>query len=138
VTPPPETSLPDGPGRRSSPPPLTVAASLTAVEALVFGGLAVAELAAFDQARAVMGATTALFFLVYAAGLGACAWALWRLRSWARAPVVVAQLIQVFVAASFWGGGTTWVAVVLAAVAVVVLVGLLHPRSLAALSAPED
>ncbi len=58
---------------------------------------------------------------------------MWRLRSWARAPVVLAQLIQLLVGFGFWGGGTTLVAVVLVGVAVAVLVAVLHPRSIAAL-----
>jgi hypothetical protein len=41
---------------------------------------------------------------------------------------------------SFRGGSTTWVAIVLAVVAVVVLVGLLHPASIDALTEadPQD
>jgi hypothetical protein len=113
---------------------LTVAASLVAVEALVFVVLAVAELAAFESEKAAMGATTALFFLAYGAGLGFCAWAVVRLKSWARAPIVVAQLLQLLVAWSFFGGETTWVAVALAVVAVITLAGIFHPDSLDALS----
>jgi hypothetical protein len=126
----PEEALPT-PGR---PAPLTVAASLTVVEAVVFEILAIAELAHFEFSKAVMGATTALFFLGYGAGLAFCAWAVWRLRSWGRAPVVVAQLIQLLVAWSFRGGETTWVAVALAVVAVVVLAGIFHPDSIEALA----
>ena len=116
------------------PAPLAVAASLTVVEAAVFAILAIAELAHFESSKAVMGGTTALFFLGYGAGLALCAWALWRLRSWGRAPAVVAQLIQLLVAWSFLGGETTWVAVALAVVAVVVLAGIFHPDSLEALA----
>jgi hypothetical protein len=129
------TSTPDDTVPPARPPaPLNVAASLVAVEALIFVILGVAELAAFETAKAVMGATTALFFLVYGAALGFCAWAVSRLKSWARAPIVVAQLIQLLVAWSFYGGETTWIAVGLAVVAVVVLAGIFHPDSLDALA----
>ncbi len=120
---------------RTAPAPLAAAASLVAVEGLVFVLLAVAEIAAFEGEKAVMGASTTLFFMAYGAGLAVVAWAVWRLRSWGRAPVVVAQLIQLLVASSFWGGQTTWVAVGLAAVALLVLAGILHPQSTRALAA---
>lgn len=80
-----------------------------------------------------MGITTSVFFLAYGVGLAYCAWAVTRLRSWARAPIVVAQLIQLLGAWSFLGGSTTTIAVVLALVAVLVLVGVFHPASLDAL-----
>jgi hypothetical protein len=129
------TSTPDDTVPPARPPaPLNVAASLVAVEAVIFVILGVAELAAFESAKAVMGATTALFFLAYGAGLGFCAWGISRLRSWARAPIVVAQLIQLFVAWSFYGGETTLVAIGLAVVAGIVLAGIFHPASLDALA----
>jgi hypothetical protein len=129
------TASPEEPLQKPRPPaPLTVAVSLTVVEAAVFVLLGVAELAAFETSKAVMGATTALFFLAYGAGLALCAWAVWRLRSWGRAPIVVAQVIQVLVAWSFWGGQTTWVAVALAAVAVLVLAGIFHPDAIEVLA----
>ena len=112
------------------PAPLTVAASLVAVEALIFLVLAIAEIAAFEADKAALGATTTIFFLAYGAGLAVCAWGLAQLRSWARAPIVVAQLIQLLVAWSFWGGATTWVAVGLAVVAAIVLAGIFHPQSI--------
>ena len=111
-----------------------VAASLVAVEAILLVLQGVIELVSMSAARAVMGVTTAVFFLAYGAGLGVCAWALTRLRSWARAPVVVAQLIQLLVAWSFWGGSTRYVTVALVVVAVVVLLGAFHPASARALS----
>ncbi|MCO5310957.1 MAG: hypothetical protein M9891_17025, partial [Austwickia sp.] len=57
--------------------------------------------------------------------------------SWARSPVVFAQLVQLGLAWNFWGGSTGWVAGLLAAVAVVVLVAVMMPASTAAL-APDD
>ena len=67
--------------------------------------------------------------------LVACGVGLWRLRSWARSPVIVVQLIVLLTAWGFVGGETTPVAVVLAAVSVATLVCLLHPRSIRALDA---
>lgn len=124
----------DSPSQAGPPAPLTVAASLVGVEALVFVILAVAEIASFEVAKAAMGATTTVFFLLYGVGLAACAWAVWRLHSWGRAPIVVAQVLQLLVAWSFWGGSTTWVAVALALVAVIVLAGIFHPDSIDALA----
>lgn len=79
-----------------------------------------------------MVVTTALFFLVYGGALGWFAWMLLRLRSWTRAPVVLAQLIWLGVAWNFRGGTTTVVSAVLVVVAVVVLAGIFHPHSLRA------
>jgi hypothetical protein len=123
-------------GRSSAavvPAPLAVSASLAGVEAALLSLFGLAELFSLTGERVTMGLTTTLFFLVYGAGLAWCAWRLTRLDSWARAPVVLAQLIQLGVAWSFRGGDTTPAAVGLALVAVVVLVGVFHPRSLAAL-----
>jgi hypothetical protein len=138
------TSTPDQPepapprqprgGWADLPRPLAVAALLALVEALTFGILAVVEVVASSSATAVMGATTALFFTVYGLALAACGLALLRLKSWARAPVVVAQLIQLLVGWDFRGGDTTWVTWVLALVAGAVLVGIFHPRSIEALA----
>jgi peptidoglycan/LPS O-acetylase OafA/YrhL len=131
----PVTLTPDESAHPARPPaPLIVAVSLAAVEAVVFGILAVAELFALQSDKALMGTTTALFFLIYGAALAFCAWSLRRLRSWARAPIVLAQLLQLLVAWGFRGGETTWVAVALAVVAAVVLVGVFHPQSLEALA----
>ena len=114
--------------------PLTVAASLVAVEGAVLVLLAVAELVSLSAVRLTMGLTTAIFFVVYGAGLLLCALMLHRRVSWARSPAVLAQLIQLGLAWSFRGEPTTLVAVGLAVVAVVVLAGIFHPASLQALS----
>lgn len=125
---------PSAGARRSVPAPLVVATSLAGVEAAMLVLYGVVELAAVEGDKAVMGVSTALFFLVYGAGLAFCAWRTHRLESWARSPVVMAQLIQLGVAWSFWGGASTPAAVALGLVALVVLVGIFHPASLAALS----
>jgi hypothetical protein len=127
------TSLAAGPGAR--PVLLVVAAVLTALEGLVLLVYAVLELASVNADRASVAVTTAVFFAVVGGALLVCASGLARVRSWARSPVVVVELITLLTAWSFVGGETTWVAVALAAVSITVLVCLLHPRSTAALAA---
>ena len=117
----------------TTPPPLQVAAGLVALEAFALVLQGVSLLPALEGERLAMGLTSSLFFVSYGAGLGWCAWQLHRRRSWARAPVVLAQLVQLGVASSFWGGSTVYVAVALGLVALVVLAGVLHPQSLRAL-----
>ena len=116
------------------PAPLVVAVSLAALEGAILVLYAFVEIAALESEKAVMGVSTAIFFLVYGAGLVYFAWATYRRQSWARSPVVMAQLIQLGVAWSFWGGSSTAAAVSLGGVALVVLAGIFHPASLAALS----
>ena len=122
----------------SNPAPLVVAASLVAVEGLLLLGYAVLELASLSADRVAVALTTSAFFAVYGALLLLAAWAVTHGHSWARSPIVLAQLIQLGVAWSFRGGDTTLVAVALAVVAVVVLVGLLTPASVDALADPAD
>lgn len=116
-----------------NPAPLVVAASLAAIQGGILLVFSVLELAHVSGDRLTMGVTTAVFFAIYGAALCGCAWAVTRGRVWARSPLVLAQLIQLGLAWSFRGGETTWVAVSLAVVAIVVLLGLLHPASLEAL-----
>lgn len=111
------------------PPPLVVAASVTAVEAVVMAGLGLLELGNLRAVRLTMGVTTTAFFLAAAAGLGWCAWSLWRARRWARGPVVMAQLIVLGLAWNLWADPTRVLSAVLAVVGVVVIAGLVHPAS---------
>jgi hypothetical protein len=123
--------------RHTSPPAtLLLAVGLVALQAVTLIGLAVLELAHLTVGRLTMGVTTALFFLLYGAALLLCGYGLLRLASWARSPVVLAQLIQLGLAWSW--RGTPAVAVTLAVLAVATLGGLLAPASLAALEPPED
>lgn len=115
------------------PPPLVVAASLVALEAFVLAALGVLELANLRAIRLTMGLTTSAFFLLAAAGLAWCAWSLWKVRRWARGPVVMAQLIQLGLAWNFRDAPTTLIAIGLAAAALVVVAGLLHPATTAVL-----
>jgi hypothetical protein len=120
-----------------APGPLLAAAALVGVEAVVLAGYGLVQLTALTASRATMGVTTTVFFVGYGVALGVFAWALRRPVSWARAPVVLAQLIQLGVAWSFRGGSTTVVAVPTAVLALLVLAGIFHPASLAALADDE-
>jgi len=118
---------------QDNPAPLVVAASLVAVEGGLMLMFALMEMGSLASERLTMGVTTAVFFAVYGIGLLVCTWQVTRGNAWARSPIVLAQLIQLGVAWSFRGGETTWVAICLAVVAVIVLAGLLHPQSIDAL-----
>ena len=122
------------------PPPLLVASALVVVEGFLLLGYGVLEAAHLDTARAAMGATTAAFFALLGGLLVAGGWLVVHGRAWPRSPIVVAQVMFLGLAWSFRGGGTTWVAILLAVVAVIVLVGLLHPASIDALTEadPQD
>ncbi|CAM3846359.1 hypothetical protein [Nocardioides zeicaulis] len=111
------------------PPPLVVAASLALVEALVMAGLGLLELANLRSVRLTMGVTTTAFFLAAGAGLAWCAWSLWRLRRWARGPVVMAQLIVLGLAWNLWADGPRLLSALLAVVGLVTVAGLVHPAS---------
>ncbi len=119
---------------------LRVAGALCLLEAAALAGMGVVELASLVAGRLVLGVTTAVFLFAYAAGLAAAGLSIARVRSWARAPVVLSQLIALGLAWSFTGGGTTWVAVLLAVPAVVVVVLVVRPASTSALygSDPGD
>jgi hypothetical protein len=119
---------------QDNPPPLVVAASLTAVEGMFVVLFGLAELRSLPSERLSSGLAVSAFFVGFGAGLIFCAWQLNRARPWSRGPVLLAQLIQLGVAWSFWGGSTTWVAISLGVVALIVLAGVLHPQSIDALN----
>jgi hypothetical protein len=125
-----------GPGRPSAgveaPRPLLVGAAVVALEGVALAVYGIVQVPAITSDRATMVVTNTIFFLVYGAALVVFGWLLSRLRSWARAPVVLAQLIQLGVAWSFRGGGTGAVSALLTVLAVVVLVAVFHPASLRA------
>jgi hypothetical protein len=128
---------PPSPDRHRVPTPLVVACALVALEAVALVVFGVVELGSLEGGKLTMGLTTSLFFAVYGAGLAVFAWLLYRLQSWTRAPVVLAQLIQLGVAWSFRSGGTAVVSVLLTVAAVAVLVGVFHPASLRAVEAAD-
>ncbi|CAN5481632.1 hypothetical protein BH10ACT10_BH10ACT10_08370 [soil metagenome] len=136
MTTPAQPPLP-APDQGPVPASLQVACSLVAVEAVSLVIFGLVELRSIESSKLTMGITTSLFFAVYGVGLAVFAWLLHRRQSWTRAPVVLAQLIQLGVAWSFRSGGTVFVAALLAVSAIVALAGIFHPASLRAL-AEED
>lgn len=116
------------PTRALAPAPLKAAASLAALQGLVLIGLGLLELAAWDSDRVVMNLTTTVSFLGFGAAMLWCTFNLLRGRSWARSPIVFAQLIQLGLAWSF--REALLVAIMLLVTAVVTLAGVLHPDSL--------
>jgi len=128
----PSTSRPATSGG-DNPAPLTTAASLVAVEGMLVVLLAGAQLVSLTSGRLTMGLTTAAFLAAYGVGLVWAAWAVTRRETWARGPILLAQLIQLGVAWNYWGSDTALLCIGAAVVALVVLAGMLHPASLDAL-----
>lgn len=117
--------------RQRPPLPLLVAAAVVFVEALGFAVYGVVELLHIDSKRPEVGVTAGIFFVLYAVFLIFFGWRLVLLESWARAPLVMGQLIQVAVALSY--GGVTPLALAFATTALVVLVGIFHPATIGAI-----
>jgi hypothetical protein len=118
--------------------PLTivVAAVLLALEALIALGYAALEIGQIRMSRAVVGVGVTILMACFGVFLLLVARGVFRGKRWSRGPAVATQLILLPLALSFAGGGTTWISVVLAVLAVAVLVGVLHPRSTAVFVAP--
>lgn len=114
-----------------------MATSVAAVEAVVLVLLGLVEIVTAHGERLALGVTTTMFFFLYGGFLAYAAWRLYRLQSWARAPIVLAQLIQMLVGASFWD---RFPAVTVAAVllGLLTLAGVFHPASLTALEGEES
>jgi hypothetical protein len=115
------------------PRPLKLAAAVVAAEGLVVAVLGIAEAFTMQSDRLDRGITTTVFLLLYGAGLVLVARGLYRTSTWSRGPAVVAQLLQLGIAWSFWGDSTTAVSVVLAVAAIAVLVSVFQKVSMEAL-----
>jgi hypothetical protein len=121
-------------GRR--PLTIVVAAALLAVEALSASAYAAVEVGQVRMSRAVVGVGVSILMACFGLMLLIVARGVFLGRRWSRGPAVATQLILLPIAWSFKGGGTTWVSVVLAVLAIAVLVGVLHPRSTAVFVQP--
>jgi hypothetical protein len=124
--------------RPAFPFALRLGAGLVAVEAGALVALAILELSSLDYDRLALGLTTTAFFVLYAVGLGACAYGLWHGKRWSRSPVVLTQLIGLGVAWSSSGGSTWWVTAVLGSLTIATLVCVFLPASTAALTSPPQ
>ncbi|WP_425308774.1 hypothetical protein AADG42_08440 [Ammonicoccus fulvus] len=124
---------PETPRPRTVPTPVRVAAALLAVIALTSAVLGILEAFNVRSNRMVMGVGATILLLAYAAALAVVIRGLLRLRGWSRGPAVATQVVQLPVAYSFLGGGTTWIGVLLAAISLTVIVCLVLPSSTRAL-----
>jgi hypothetical protein len=105
---------------------------LLAIEALVVAGTAGWAGFAAVTARSVSAASawgTAGFAVVMAAVLGGLAVALWRLRSWARGPAIVTEMLMVPMGYYMLTGGSLWWGVPMMIVGVVGAGALLAPST---------
>ena len=126
------------PSSPAVPIPLQVAGWVAVLEGALVLGYAVAGLVSVSGHSPGTGVAAAVFFVVYGVALGYFGLMLRRLKSWARSPVVLAQLIQVLAAWDFTGGRPTPLFLGLVVAAVVVLIGVFHPASLRALGGAGD
>ena len=114
-------------------PLLRIVAVVVAAESLSLVVLALLDLAHVSGARLGLGLGAGLLLIAYALGLLFVAWKVSQGRAWARAPIIVAQLIQLMLASDA-RDGAAWVAPALAMSALVVLGCLLAPPVTRALS----
>jgi hypothetical protein len=106
---------------------LAVAATIVALESLVYVGVGVLDLA--DTSGGLIGVGLGSGILLVAYGLGQL-YAAWRVRQgqrWARAPLVVTQLIQILLGQDVRPEGLPWIAPTLIVSALVALGCLLAP-----------
>jgi len=110
---------------------LRLAACLVAGQGVALVAVSGVELASLNASRVGLALTTAGFFLVCGLGLAWAGRGLWTAESWSRGPVVAAQLLVLGVA---WSTRSLpWLALLLAAWAVLVLVLVLRRSATEAL-----
>jgi hypothetical protein len=115
---------------------IVVAAALLALEALVALAYAAVEIGQVQMTRAALGIGVTILMACFGLLLLLVARGVFLGKRWSRGPAVATQLILLPIAWSFRGGATTWAAIILAALAIAVLIGVLHPRSTAVFVGP--
>lgn len=115
------------------PIPLLIAAIGVLAEAVACLSYAVLDATHVTSGRMQLALTAAGFFVLYALLLGWCAWGLAHAHRGARGPVLFSELALLGLAWNAAHAGRVLLPVMMVVAAVVVLAGLLHPRSLAAL-----
>lgn len=108
---------------------MALAAGLLTVVSLACAGFGVLALIETRASRTVVGSGAAIILLAYAVLLVFVARGVVHGRRWSRAPAIATQLIQLPIAWSYWGGQTTWFALLLGAVSLTIIVCLLLPSS---------
>lgn len=122
-----------GPAPSSALTLLGIAAATVALEALAFITVASLNLADVSASRLGIGLGVGILLIAYGLGLLVAARQVQQGRRWARAPLILAQLIQLLLANDA-RDGAAWVTPALAVSAVVVLACLLAPPVNRALS----
>lgn len=117
-----------------TPPPLVVAASLVALQGLALVALGVLQLASLTRESFTLGVGVGVFFLAFAVLLLAAARALLRAETWGRGPVLLAQLIQLGLAWTNRQELPLLLTAALVVTAVVAVLGVVHPSSVARLA----
>lgn len=118
--------------------PLGVAALATVILSAASLLLGIVEATAVQSHRMVVGVGSTVLLCGYAIILAALARGLWLGRRWSRGPAVALQILHIAVGWSFWGGSTSWVAVSVIGLALVVIVVVLLPSSTAVLVGDRD
>lgn len=118
------------------PRPLKLTVAVVFLQAVALVVLAVLQLINLHDRRLAMGLTTSAFFLIVAVALVFCGLGLLRLNSLARSPIVLVELVNLGLAWSF--RELVVVAVLLAVVSVLGLLGVFAPASLHALEPAQE
>ncbi|UYM06021.1 hypothetical protein [Solicola gregarius] len=126
-----------GGGKDAAGPYLLVACLVVGLQAVALFAFAVLELLSAKADRLGLAISTGVFFIAIGAGLAVCAIALRRRASWARGPIVLAQLITLGLAWNFRTLSPPIAAIVLLVVALIALVALLAPATTEALTTDD-